>query len=333
MPTANTCQNDKLGKGLQLLWEGPRIPKAIIPLSNLYREPEDCRPSAWSEWSKCSAACNGGIRKRTRTLLEPAPAGATCPDLTDYGLCKIQPCSCEQECINTPNCHGYSSKLPTATDAYPRCRLFSESQPIANMNRKVKIEAGGSFTPPADQTAFSCHHHPGWLSATVMSYSPGSCNVDVTSRISKQCVGQRECNLSQELIKSVKANLVKSQICAKVLNHHNAEDDNTRFVVQAKCKSKSVSAQGVALAAVTGYVTSKRGPQDIVGEMVVNETNAKEFDFGTEPNHPNVGFIAHTTISRQKIGIGYSRLIQLPPGPTSLGFKFKSNTGRGRVKV
>ena len=52
-----------------------------------------CVVSAWSPWSECTRRCDGGTRKRTRSVAE-APDPAACPALEQAEACNAQDCSC-----------------------------------------------------------------------------------------------------------------------------------------------------------------------------------------------------------------------------------------------
>jgi len=60
--------------------------------------PTDCRVSSWGEWGACSAECGGGIRARTRTVIEESKhGGAPCPDENAISeQCNVAPC--ESDC-------------------------------------------------------------------------------------------------------------------------------------------------------------------------------------------------------------------------------------------
>jgi len=55
-------------------------------------KPVDCKLSDWSEWTKCSVECGGGVQTRSRTLISPAKNGGKCGPLTETRECNIQPC-------------------------------------------------------------------------------------------------------------------------------------------------------------------------------------------------------------------------------------------------
>lgn len=60
--------------------------------------PVNCKVSQWGEWSGCSKACNGGIRTRSRKVLQVNRFdGEECPVLTQTETCNLDPCpvNCE----------------------------------------------------------------------------------------------------------------------------------------------------------------------------------------------------------------------------------------------
>ena len=51
----------------------------------------DCKVSKWEE-GECSASCGGGNRTKTRTVVQPALNGGTCPELTEVEACNLEGC-------------------------------------------------------------------------------------------------------------------------------------------------------------------------------------------------------------------------------------------------
>lgn len=59
--------------------------------------PVDCQLSMWSGWSKCSRMCSGGVRQRTRSVLQQARfGGGVCDAATETQPCNTE--SCVRDC-------------------------------------------------------------------------------------------------------------------------------------------------------------------------------------------------------------------------------------------
>ena len=59
---------------------------------------QDCVEGAWSEWSACSAECDGGEQVRTRPIQTPASGGGlACGDTEEIVVCNEDPC--DQDCV------------------------------------------------------------------------------------------------------------------------------------------------------------------------------------------------------------------------------------------
>ncbi|XP_046701231.1 thrombospondin type-1 domain-containing protein 7B isoform X2 [Silurus meridionalis] len=68
--------------------------------------PDDCVMSPWSHWSSCPMSCDANsVRTRTRQMLRPPSAHATCP-----GRNETEPCAFNANCFNYQyNVSGWSS--------------------------------------------------------------------------------------------------------------------------------------------------------------------------------------------------------------------------------
>merc|ERR1712216_146440 len=76
------------------LYGGAKCPNDIHYAScNHFQCPIDCRVSAWTAFTACSATCATGTKRRSRSILTvQAHGGATCPMLKEYKTCASFPC-------------------------------------------------------------------------------------------------------------------------------------------------------------------------------------------------------------------------------------------------
>merc|ERR1719258_342090 len=64
---------------------------------NQFKCPVDCVMSKWSGWSKCSRACEGGTKGRTRSILvKPKNGGMSCNTAQESRACNTG--SCDRNC-------------------------------------------------------------------------------------------------------------------------------------------------------------------------------------------------------------------------------------------
>lgn len=60
--------------------------------------PKDCEVSGWSNFSACSARCDGGVQERNRHVTQnPIGNGVACPHLVDMRLCNSESCTSDCE--------------------------------------------------------------------------------------------------------------------------------------------------------------------------------------------------------------------------------------------
>ena len=77
----------------------------------------DCRLDAWTDWSPCSMACDGGITERFRHVLAPTRGRGRCPtekswERFDDKSCNSHACVGDEICI----AHRDWSSRPMAVD-------------------------------------------------------------------------------------------------------------------------------------------------------------------------------------------------------------------------
>ena len=84
--------------------DGTPFPDDLCPESSppVLREcslscPQDCVPDTWSQWTQCSATCDGGVKTRSRQVLSVSQLGGReCPSLLERVPCSSQPCPVPQ---------------------------------------------------------------------------------------------------------------------------------------------------------------------------------------------------------------------------------------------
>jgi len=68
---------------------------------NQQRCPVNCEQSMWSEWSKCTKDCEGGVRGRTRSIMtKPKNGGESCNTVSETQACHTG--SCDRDCSLDP---------------------------------------------------------------------------------------------------------------------------------------------------------------------------------------------------------------------------------------
>merc|ERR1719454_2187184 len=73
------------------------LPLAARRNCNMQPCPVDCMLEAWSEWGKCSAACNEGVQQRLREVKQASMyGGKKCGDTSQTRSCETD--SCERDC-------------------------------------------------------------------------------------------------------------------------------------------------------------------------------------------------------------------------------------------
>jgi len=54
---------------------------------------KDCTLAAWTKWTKCSKDCDGGTKKRVRTIKDPAEGAGSCPHQWSKRRLQYKPCA------------------------------------------------------------------------------------------------------------------------------------------------------------------------------------------------------------------------------------------------
>jgi hypothetical protein len=134
--------------------------------------PVNCVVSAWSEWSSCSAACGGGTRTRTRTIITPAANGGDpCPPLEETEACNTQPCGATGAC-----CVGNTCTITAEVDCTGTWLGADTQCTVAS----VTIELAGISAGPLDRcitfdfyTSASCTT-PAYSVERVLTFTGGT---------------------------------------------------------------------------------------------------------------------------------------------------------------
>ena len=86
-------------------WLTPREPDIVYinkptnhTVTEIDKNPIDCKVSEWGEWSECDKDCGGGERKRTRTIISEAEnGGIPCKGLLEnVESCNLEDCPIEE---------------------------------------------------------------------------------------------------------------------------------------------------------------------------------------------------------------------------------------------
>uniref|UniRef100_A0A7S4VX11 VWFA domain-containing protein n=1 Tax=Alexandrium monilatum TaxID=311494 RepID=A0A7S4VX11_9DINO len=102
-------------------------PLKQVVACNQVRCPVDCTVSMWSGWSACSRQCGGGVRQRTRSILQQARyGGQACDAATETQPCNTE--SCHRNCELSPwTPWGYCSAACGGGYQEQRRRVLFES--------------------------------------------------------------------------------------------------------------------------------------------------------------------------------------------------------------
>eukprot|EP01013_Petalomonas_cantuscygni_P015357 TRINITY_DN3164_c0_g1_i1.p1 TRINITY_DN3164_c0_g1~~TRINITY_DN3164_c0_g1_i1.p1 ORF type:complete len:6949 (+),score=1286.42 TRINITY_DN3164_c0_g1_i1:147-20993(+) len=145
----------------------PETKKDPCPMVNC---PINCKTSAWSSWSHCSAECGPGIQTRNRRITQkPQYGGTKCPtSLTQSKSCQIK------ECV--PNCKMgawvSSGKCSKACDDGSGPGLLTQTRTMS-----VQSPFTAADCPPKTQQ-IPCNTQPCPVDCEVSRWKNGKCSKD-----------------------------------------------------------------------------------------------------------------------------------------------------------
>ena len=152
----------------------------------------DCLLIEWSEWSKCTADCDGGVQTHTRSVLtKPVNGGMACDTLEESEPCNSM--SCDRDCT-------LDSWTPWTPCSMACGRGFQEKF------RHVETPASGYGKCPKEESS--------------IRYEKQSCN-------DRQCVGDEVCIAKQDIFVYVDSS-AKSKILTKAYQEL-FDGDNAAF--------------------------------------------------------------------------------------------------------
>ncbi len=125
----------------------------------------DCQLSAWSDWTQCSKACEGGVRTRSRTVnVAAAYGGAACGALKEQEPCNVQ--VCDRDCT----VYDWSASSACSAACGPG---------TATRTRNIRQASTGNGAPcPSLEDTVDCNNQPCPIDCAVSEWSDwGACSV------------------------------------------------------------------------------------------------------------------------------------------------------------
>uniref|UniRef100_A0A9L0IGF4 Thrombospondin type-1 domain-containing protein 7A n=1 Tax=Equus asinus TaxID=9793 RepID=A0A9L0IGF4_EQUAS len=118
-------------------------PKPLLEQACLIPCQQDCIVSEFSAWSECSKTCGSGLQHRTRHVVAPPQFGGSgCPNLTEFQVCRSNPCEAEESM--------YSLHVgPWSTCSMPHSRQVRQARRRGKNKEREKDRGKGVKDPEA----------------------------------------------------------------------------------------------------------------------------------------------------------------------------------------
>jgi uncharacterized protein YegL len=175
---------------------------------NQIKCPVDCVMSEWSDYSKCTRDCEGGVQQRSRSILTNAKNGGTyCEDPTEVQACNTG--SCDRDCTLA----DWTAWTPCSMACTPE----DSQSGFKKRQRDVVVPTRGEGKCPVEESSERLEHDV--------------CNENA-------CVGDEECYALQDLVLAIDGSgsitadnfEILKEYVVKLLKRYKGEVQNTELM-------------------------------------------------------------------------------------------------------